>query len=40
MDSQITYVLSVRGHTLDRNKNKSQVGDLNLEVDLNLQKNP
>jgi hypothetical protein len=36
MDSQSTYVLSLRGRPQDRNKYKSLGGDLNLEVDLNI----
>jgi hypothetical protein len=40
MDSQSTDALFVKGRPRDRNKNKSSGGDLNLEVDLNLQENP
>jgi hypothetical protein len=37
MDSHNTYALFVRGHSQDRNTNKSLGGDLNLKVDQNPQ---
>jgi len=40
MDSQIMDALSIRGHSWDKNKNKSSWGRSNIEVDLNLQENP
>jgi hypothetical protein len=36
MDCQTMDALFVRGHLVDRNKNKSSGAYVNLEVDLNL----
>src|SRR5271168_1900918 len=39
MDNQNGDALSIRGWSQNRSKNKSSMGDLNLEGDLNLQEN-